>query len=244
MNQKFLAFNWKMNPSSQKEALNLFYFVYKYAKKPVVLAVPFIYIPVLYQEKSKNKVKNISLASQDAFGESVGAFTGAISPKMLLEFGVSYSIVGHSERRYIFNENDKMIASKIKSLSEFGICPILCVGERKKSTPSYSWDFVRKQLDKDLNNFSGKNLIVAYEPVWSIGGNKPTNANHSYWMISKIKSYLENKFKLTPLVLYGGSVNCKNIDKFLQYKEIDGFLVGSSSLKKDEILCIINKTII
>lgn len=242
MKRKIIAFNWKMNPSSRKEAQALFRFVSKYSKKPVIVAPPFVYLPILAQIKSEIRAKNISLSSQDVFIGSTGAFTGAVSPAMLLEFGVSYSIVGHSERRYVFGEDDNMIHSKIAGLRAFGITPILCVGEKSKTTFSESWKAVKKQLDKDLKHFGGGDLIVAYEPVWSIGGNKPTDSLHSHRMISKIKSHLSVQYKNLS-VLYGGSVNCKNIDEFIQYREIDGFLVGSASLKKDQVSCLINKVI-
>ncbi len=243
MKKRIIAFNWKMNPSDAKSASALFRFASKYAKQPIIVAPPFVYLPLVSGLKSKLHSKNIFLAAQDAFVGSSGAFTGAISPAMLSEFGVSYVIVGHSERRYVFGESDQLIHAKISGLQDFGITPILCVGERKKSSFEASWKIVKNQLDKDLKHAKKNNLIIAYEPVWSIGGNKPTDASHSVRMISKIKSFLHTAYSIRVPVLYGGSVNCKNIDKFLQYNEIDGYLVGSASLKKDQLSCLINKVI-
>ncbi len=243
MKRKIIAFNWKMNPATIKDAGNLFRFTEKYAKQPIIMASPYIYLPLLSGLKSKLRAKNILLASQDSFLGSSGAFTGAISPEMLLEFGISYSIIGHSERRYVFGEDDNLIRAKVAGAQEYGITPILCVGERKKMSVEASWKIVKKQLSKDIEHAKKNNLIIAYEPVWSIGGNKPTDAQHSVGMINKIKSFLYTVYGIRVSVLYGGSVNCKNIDTFLKYKEIDGYLVGSASLKKDQISCIINKVI-
>jgi triosephosphate isomerase len=242
MKKRILVFNWKMNPADIKSAQVLFHFISKYAKKSLIVAPPFVYLPLLSGLKSKLHTKNVFLAAQDSFIGSSGAFTGAISPVMLSEFGVSYAIVGHSERRYVFGEDDKLIHAKVAGLQEFGITPILCVGERKRTSFEVSWKTVKSQLDKDLGHAGKNNLIIAYEPVWSIGGNKPTNAEHSLRMIVRIKSYLSSRYKNLP-VLYGGSVDCKNIGEFLQYKEIDGYLVGSASLKKEQLSCLINKVI-
>lgn len=245
MKKMILAFNWKMNPTKIKGAEALFRFVARYAKRPLIVAPPFVYLPVLSKLKSKLHARNVLLASQDLFVGSAGAFTGAVSPTMVAEFGASYSIVGHSERRYVFGEDDKLIHAKVAGLLGFGITPILCVGERKKTSFDDSWKAVKNQLDKDLSHAKKYSLIVAYEPVWEISGggpSKPIDITHAVHMINKIKSHLSAKYKNVS-VIYGGSVNCKNIDTFLKYKEIDGYLVGSASLKRDQVSCLINKII-
>lgn len=248
--KKLVVFNWKMNPSSFQKAKKLFDFSLKQSRKlsahlSVVIAPPFVYLEhFFYLLNSKfKKEKGISLAAQNVSFKNEGSFTGEISAKMLKDIGVSYVIVGHSERRYLFGENDSLIAEKIKRAWENKITPILCVGEKKRSSFSSAWSFVRKQIEKDLVFLKKgeKNLVIAYEPVWSIGGNKPVDPLRASLMIEKIKSFLKERFHLLLPVLYGGSVDCQKIDDFLKYSQIDGFLVGSASLSLREIKCLLTK---
>jgi triosephosphate isomerase len=243
MKSKLLIFNWKMNPQSEKEADSLYAFSKK-SSLDLVIAPPSLYLDRLLKKKS-NKIR---VVAQDVFYREKGAFTGEISPRMLKNMGVWGVIVGHSERRIIFKENDLLIKNKLKAVINEGLMPILCVGERKRVSLKESWNYVKNQLEKDLppainHRPLTTKLVVAYEPIWSIGGDKPTDAFHSEQMINKIKDYLNTVYGIQYPVLYGGSVNCHNIDAFLAFDRIDGFLVGSASLKKDEISCIIKKII-
>lgn len=239
MRQRKLIFNWKMNPESKKRADKLFIFAKKHSRFPIVIAPPFIYLEEL--TLFSKKPSKIKIASQDVSYAPKGAYTGEVSVPMLKKLGVWGSIIGHSERRYIFKENNKLISKKIQATQKGGLAPILCVGEKKKSSLKESWDYVKKQIDADIKLKPSKKMIIAYEPVWSIGGDKETDSKHSAKIIGLIKESINKKFKIRIPVLYGGSVNCRNISSFLKYPEIDGFLVGSASLKEKEISCIIKK---
>ncbi|HPW34474.1 MAG TPA: triose-phosphate isomerase [Candidatus Paceibacterota bacterium] len=240
--KRLLVFNWKMNPSTSAEAREIFALVVTHTKNPLIVIPPFLYINELARVRSKK----IALGAQDVWKEERGSFTGEIGPLMLKNMGVAYAIVGHSERRYIQNEGDELVAKKVFSSLNNKIIPILCVGEKTKMSVSKAWNFVKKQLDQDLSlikniKLKNKDLIIAYEPVWAIGGNKTTDASHSASLIVLIKDHLKNRYKLSIKVLYGGSVSCNNIESFTSYKEIDGFLVGSAGLDKSQLQCIINK---
>lgn len=246
MKQKKIIFNWKMNPESSKDADKLFVFVKKHSNFTIVIAPPSVYLQELASFSKKSS--KIKIASQDVFYAPKGSYTGEISVPMLKKMGIWGSIIGHSERRYIFGESDGLISKKIKSALDGKLSVVLCVGERTKMSFNNSWNYVKSQLDKDLSliqatsyKLQATKLIIAYEPVWSIGGHKTTDASHSALMIKKIKDLLYTRYKIQATTLYGGSVNCQNISSFLEYPEIDGFLVGSASLKEKEISCIINK---
>lgn len=245
---KIVVFNWKMNPPFLRGALRL-------AKasdaKNVVVAPPFVFL-----EEVGKILKKAQLAAQDLFYESPptggGAFTGEVSVKELKNLGVKYVIVGHSERRYKFGETDKIIAKKFKAALSGGLMPVLCVGEdlkiRRKGIAAAK-KFVKDQLQKDLKEISSlvisrkslvRNFVIAYEPVWAIGTGKSDTPQDAVEMIKFIKKLLTTNYKLPATkVLYGGSVDGKNIGDFLKYLEIDGALVGGASLKMKEVKGII-----
>ena len=194
----------------------------------VVLCPPFVYMSSL-----KIKNKNVFLGAQDVSGEVNRASTGQISPRMLKEFNVEYSIIGHSERREI-GETDFMIANKVHMSQEFNIVPIVCVGERNKSD---NLDILTKQVGIALSRAQKNNVIFAYEPIWAIGtGEIPT--------VEQIDSAI-NVIKETALkcgfyvqVLYGGSVNLSNHNE-IRKSTADGFLMGGVSLKLDDFIKIV-----
>ena len=250
--KKFIIFNWKMNPSSLKEAKRLFGETLKAKsyklKDDIVIAPPFVYLSVLSSVIGHKSL--VKLASQDLFWEDQGAYTGEISAKMLKNLGVEYVIIGHSERRQIIGETDEMINKKVLAGLKAGLKVILCVGELKRSVKyqvssvKAAKNYVKNQLQKDLKNLSlnskfyilNSHLIIAYEPIWAIGTDKPCHPEDVLEMIKFIKQTLKAKsYKLKAKVLYGGSVNGKNIKDFVKYGEINGVLVGGASLKKKEI---------
>jgi len=241
MKKRILIFNWKMNPALSKQARELFFFTKKHTKLPLVIAPPFVFLKDLVVLSKKSS--RLRIFSQDVSYAQKGAYTGEISSSMLKDIGVLGSIIGHSERRILFKESDNLIKEKLLAANREKLVPVLCIGERRKTSFKKAWPVVRKQLEKDLTKILPKNLIIAYEPVWSIGGNKETDAIHSQKMIKLIKNYFAKTYRKKIPVLYGGSVNCGNIGSFLEYAHIDGFLIGSASLKKEEITCIIKKSI-
>ena len=184
-------------------------------------------------------IDNISLGSQNVSCNSDGAYTGEISARSLKKIGVSYSLVGHSERRAYQKETNKEINEKIKRLLENDITPVLCVGETKEERENNKVEEVlNKQLSGLLNireNFR-EEIIIAYEPVWSIGtGIIPTNDE-----IEETITYIKDKLPNNK-VLYGGSANEENIDTIKQISIIDGYLLGGLSLKPDKLKIFLDK---
>jgi triosephosphate isomerase len=246
---KLLAANWKENPKTKKEALALFKGIAKAkrsAKVQVVVCPPFIYLDEV--EKAYKAVKNkkgLALGAQDVFWEEEGAFTGEMGPKMLKAMGASYVIIGHSERRKWIKETDEMINKKVTLSLAGGMNVILCVGEsltvRAKGAAAAKI-FVEQQLIKYLKNIKkNPHLIIAYEPIWAIGTGRNATPKDARDMAQFIKKTLAKRNHMrASRVLYGGSVNGKNIADYVQYKEIDGALVGGASLKVEEFSILIN----
>ncbi|MDP3052360.1 MAG: triose-phosphate isomerase, partial [bacterium] len=215
----------------------------------LIITPPFIYLePLLLKAKSlRLKVK---FGAQNCFWENQGAYTGEISPLMLKNLGAEYAIIGHSERRNYMRESDEMISKKIKSVFENKLTPVLCVGETmEQRAKGMRKNTVQEQLNKDLRdikNLKNHNLIIAYEPVWAIGTGNYCQPEEALEMIKFIKEIFslnsgqpscEENIK----VLYGGSVDSKNIANYLKYPEIDGALVGGASIKINEFKKIINE---
>lgn len=234
--KKIIALNWKMNPASIKEAKEISKIV---SSSDVIIFPPFIYLGMSLG------LKKAKLGAQDTFWENPpagGAYTGEISSLMLKNIGVEYVIIGHSERRKWQNETDEIINKKIKLALKTGLKVILCVGEsiqiRKKGLKSIK-DFIKKQIQKDLQKVHSSllkvqgSLTIAYEPIWAIGTGNFCKPEDALEIIKFIKNLSDSR------VLYGGSVNSKNILNFLKYKEIDGVLVGGASIDKKELKSII-----
>ncbi|OGY67885.1 MAG: triose-phosphate isomerase [Candidatus Harrisonbacteria bacterium RIFCSPLOWO2_02_FULL_45_10c] len=235
--KKLIVFNWKMNPETVKEAVDL-------AKASdsgsVVVAPPFPFL-----EEVAKHLKKAKLGAQDLFWEAKGAFTGEVSARELKDLCVQYVIIGHSERRRVLGETDEVVAKKLKAAAENGLIPVLCVGEtvaekKEKKTEAV----IRRQLEKGLSSIISykppvNQLLIAYEPVWAIGTGNPETPESALETIKYIKSLVVSHWP-SVRVLYGGSVNSKNLMDYIHYKEIAGALVGGASLKKDEVKKIIS----
>ena len=235
--------NWKCNGSKAmiNTWTNNFLTNYDETKKAFIgIAPPSIYIESLL-ETELNKFVEINIGSQD-IDISSGARTGAISSDMILDFDCKFSIIGHSERRQLFNETNEEIKQKILKIAKKTIT-ILCVGEtREENKNDQTKDILKKQLevvkDIELNN----SLVIAYEPVWAIGtGNTPTPNN-----INEIHKFIKDVVQSTsynsayPMVLYGGSVNQENAKSFFKEEFVDGALIGGASLDGKKFANIIN----
>jgi len=231
--------NWKCNPSSLKEAKNLFNLIKKQSKDikktEIIIVPPFIYLPFL---------KGLDLGAQDCFWEDKGAFTGEISPLMLKNLSCKYVIIGHSERRKYFNENNEIINKKIKAALRNNLIPILCIGEteeekKKKKTKK----IIREQLENGLKDIKKANLIIAYEPIWAIGTGNFCDfeiAKEIKNIIFETLSKIFNKNNLEKIkIIYGGSVNFKNASDYIKKSEFNGLLVGGASLKSQNFVKII-----
>lgn len=231
--KKLIVANWKSNPLTVSDAINL---AKATDKEGVVIAPPFIFL-----ESVKENISKAKLGAQDDFWGNLGAYTGEISWRQLLEIGVEYVIIGHSERRKYLKETDELINNKVIATIDAGLKVILCVGEpadvRNKGV-QHARIFVEQQLDKDLigldSSKAGGRLIVAYEPIWAIGTGEPDTPTGAAEMAKFITEFVYKQHKIKPLVLYGGSVKANNAEEFLSREEIDGALVGGASLNSDE----------
>jgi len=244
MTNKYMYFiaNWKM--FGDLRTLNLLDSVIKFSKKNKNTKFRIVYCPpnTLIRPMSKRlKKTKLEVGAQNCHeSENYGAYTGHINPKMLKNVGAKYVILGHSENRQS-GETDKLINLKIKSAIKSNLKVIFCIGEtlsekRKKITKKV----LAKQISNGLKSIKDTSkVIIAYEPVWSIGTGLIPKSNDLLDSISYIKSKFNKK---TPKVLYGGSVSNKNIVQLKDINIIDGFLIGGASQSSKKFIDIIKKT--
>lgn len=249
--RKLIIANWKMNPSSLEEARVLVQsvehrFHFLGPKVSVAICPPTIFIPAL-----SHFVHRAILGAQNlCFAES-GAFTGEVSAKQLLLFGVQIAILGHSERRLNFGEDDEMVNNKIKVCLKNKIEPVVCLGGDPKAKMSGMKKIVLKQFNAavtDLDEKQVSKIIWTYEPFWAIStmkNSKPETGEHAAKMIGYLRGLLAKKIGKTlaknTLILYGGSVNKSNVHEFAKFPEIDGALVGAASLNADNFWEVIKE---
>jgi len=192
---------------------------------------------------------SIFLAGQNMHWEMSGAYTGEISGRMLQEATCTHVILGHSERRILFNETSEMIDLKVKAATFLGLVPIVCVGETlEEREADKTFEVIRTQLDTSLKNFRADELmrpstILAYEPVWAIGTGKTATPDQAQQVHRFIREWIETTFNTGTAaqvrILYGGSVKPDNIARLMSEPDIDGALVGGASLKGDSFVKII-----
>lgn len=179
--------------------------------------------------------------AQNCYKEPKGAFTGEITPAMIKELGGEYVVLGHSERRWVFGEDDALIAEKTKFALSEGLGVILCIGEKLEERESGATkDVVVKQLEAvkaQIGDADWANIVVAYEPVWAIGTGKtatPEIAQETHlWIREWFTSAISSDAAMAVRIIYGGSVKPANCDDLGKQPDIDGFLVGGASLKPD-----------
>lgn len=207
---------------------------------------PYLFINSL-NELLNSKKSNLELGAQNCFYENNGAFTGEISALMLSQINIKYVIIGHSERRTVFGENDELLSLKIKSSLDNNLTPIFCIGEtleqrQNGTTNGILLNQIKIGLSKVLN-YSQQNLsniIIAYEPVWAIGTgltatNEQINETHNF-----INNEIKNLFGFELPILYGGSLNENNADEILKINNVSGGLIGGASLKSNSFNKIID----
>ncbi|MEJ5306833.1 MAG: triose-phosphate isomerase [candidate division WOR-3 bacterium] len=250
MRKVYVAGNWKMNLVDDIEPIKK---ISNEVKNDIEVIVfpPFTHLSAYSSTLKGSKVK---IGAQNVFYEDKGAYTGEISYKFIEEFGCDYVILGHSERRNLFKEDDQMISLKLKKILSTNIKPILCVGEKEDERSLNKQKFVvENQLKICLggieNNF--KNIIIAYEPVWAIGTGKnatPFDAQEMHSFIREQLSFLFGKnISCEISILYGGSVTDENVKDLFREDDVDGVLVGGASLKGEKFARIIetvNKSLI
>lgn len=248
MRKKVIAGNWKMNNDISGSAELISGIInnidFSRVNSDVIVCPPFTSL-----ETASELVKNtpIKVGAQNMFFEDKGAFTGEISAAMLLSAGCDYVILGHSERRAIFNESNEWINKKIHKALSSGLKPIFCVGETLEERESgVMKDVLKKQITEGLTGVTSNQMeevIVAYEPVWAIGTGKtasPEQAEEVHKFIRDLITEMYNKDVADNLVIqYGGSVKPNNAAELLSQPNIDGALIGGAALKADSFIDII-----
>ncbi|MCP9851195.1 triose-phosphate isomerase [Cyanobium sp. Morenito 9A2] len=195
------------------------------ADRTVVLAPPFTAIATLAEALAGS---GLALASQNVHWEGNGAYTSEISAAMLLEHGVAYTIVGHSEPRKYYSESDEQINRRARAAQDAGLIPILCVGESDDQREAAETErVIRRQVEQGLEGLDPSRLIVAYEPIWAIGTGKTCEASEANRICGLIRAWVGFP-EIT--IQYGGSVKAENIDQLMAQSDIDGVLVGGASL--------------
>lgn len=237
MRRKILAANWKMNLSKEESQILLKEVSSIDVKdnREMILCLPSIY---LYQ--AEEHLKDKSYGVQNFYYEPRGAFTGEISLEQVKDFGIKYAIVGHSERRTIFNESNELLNKKIKAAIKNEITPIFCIGEPLKERENSTYEaYLYKELKEGLDGIDieqAKNIIYAYEPIWAIGTGKTAKTSDIKITLEFIRNTLDYMYKGIKddvHLLYGGSVKDSNIDEIMATEHVDGVLVGGASLKAD-----------
>ena len=203
--------------------------------REIVLAPPFTALSTM-AAAAEHPV--VGLASQNVHWQDHGAFTAEISAEMLLEHGVAYTIVGHSEPRKYFSESDEQINHRARCSQAKGLIPIVCVGESDEQRERGEAErVIRRQIEQGLEGLDANKLVVAYEPIWAIGTGKTCEAAEANRICGLIRSWVG----ATDLIIqYGGSVKPTNIDELMAMSDIDGVLVGGASLKPDSFARIAN----
>ena len=243
----FIAGNWKMHkviPEAESLARALADKFAGFTQASIVVAPPFTALRAVAEII---KGTNIKLSAQNMFWEKEGAFTGEVSGIMLKDAGCSYVILGHSERRAYFGESDESVNKKIKAALEFGLLPIVCVGEKlAERQQGKTMAVVEQQIKGALAQVSyaeAEKVIVAYEPVWAIGTGvtaTPQQAEEVHKFIrAQLEELYDNSLAQKALIIYGGSVKPENITPLMQEEDIDGALVGGASLVAEKFIKII-----
>ena len=252
MRRKLLAGNWKMNltpPAARQLIRALRAELDRDAAaiardRDVLVMPPFVAIPAVAQELAGS---NIALGAQNMHFEEKGAFTGEISAPMLRALGVTHVILGHSERRHVFGEDDELVNRKVGAAVAHRLIPVLCVGETQAEHDAgrTSEVILRQALDglDGLEARDAARVIVAYEPVWAIGTGRNATPEQASLAHGAIRHALSERFgkeaaEAIP-ILYGGSVTPDNVDALITSPDIDGALVGGASLKADSFSRIV-----
>lgn len=247
MRQIIIAGNWKMNKTNA-EAVDLVQGLRGHEgdgeKVKMVVCPPYT---ALSEVSKAIDGSNISLGAQNVYFEKSGAFTGEIAPSMLLTIGVSYVIIGHSERREYFSETDRIVNDKVKLALENGLIPIVCVGEVLEDRENgKTEEVIGAQIDgslEGLNSDQMKKVVIAYEPVWAIGTGKTASPEMAQDVHRFIRDRLKSNFGDLAdevSILYGGSMKGSNAAELMAQPDIDGGLIGGASLKAEDFLKIIN----
>ena len=240
MRRKIVAGNWKMNktPSEAVELINTLKPLVANDDVDVVFCVPAIDITVAVEAA---KGSNIAIGAENMYYEESGAYTGEIAPAMLVDAGVKYVIIGHSERREYFAETDETVNKKVLKAIEHGIVPIICCGETlTQREQGVTIDFVRQQIKIALQGVTAdqaKEVVIAYEPIWAIGTGVVATTEQAQEVCAAIRACIAEVYDEATAeairIQYGGSVNAATAPELFAQPDIDGGLVGGAALKPD-----------
>ncbi|MEE1312875.1 MAG: triose-phosphate isomerase [Lachnospiraceae bacterium] len=240
MRRKIVAGNWKMNktPSEAVELINTLKPLVASEDVDVVFCVPAIDITVAVEAA---KGSNIAIGAENMYFEESGAYTGEIAPSMLVDAGVKYVIIGHSERREYFAETDETVNKKVLKAIEHGIVPIICCGETlTQREQGVTIDFVRQQIKIALQGVTAdqaKEVVIAYEPIWAIGTGVVATTEQAQEVCAAIRECIAEVYDEATAeairIQYGGSVSAASAPELFAQADIDGGLVGGASLKPD-----------
>jgi triosephosphate isomerase len=245
--KKLMAANWKMYKTpEQTQAFfrDFLPLVTDHSRDEIAVCTPFVCLPAAV---AATKGSNVAIGGQNMHWEKEGAFTGETSAAMLLAVGCTHVIIGHSERRQYFGETDDTVNAKLKTASEAGLVPIVCVGEvLEEREASLTEEVLRRQCLRAFHALSAKKaekLVVAYEPVWAIGTGKtatPQMAADAHVIIrGEAAKAFGQEFADRLRILYGGSVKPENAKALMSQEEIDGALVGGASLDPKSFSAIV-----
>ena len=238
--RRIIAGNWKMNktPSEAVALVNELLPLVKNDDVDVVFCVPAIdIVPVVEAVKGSN----VNVGAENLYFEENGAYTGEISPNMLVDAGVKYVIIGHSERREYFAETDETVNKKVLKAFEHDITPIICCGETLTQRKQGIYvDWIRMQIKIAFQNVTAdqaKKAVIAYEPIWAIGTGKTATTEQAEEVCAGIRACIAEVYDEATAeairIQYGGSVNAGNAAELFAQVDIDGGLVGGASLKAD-----------
>lgn len=240
MRRKIIAGNWKMNmtPTEAKALVETLKPLVDNPDVDVVYCVPAIdIVPVVEAVKGTN----VQVGAENMYIEEKGAFTGEISPNMIVDAGCKYVIIGHSERREYFCESDEFLNKKVLKALEHGLTPILCCGESLEQRESgVTLDWIRLQIKSDLQGVTAgqaASMVIAYEPIWAIGTGKTATSDQAEEVCKAIRETIAEIYDTDTAekirIQYGGSMNAGNCAELLAKPNIDGGLIGGASLKAD-----------
>ena len=249
MRKKIVAGNWKMNMNLSEglmlaESINKYFNEHPSKKAEAVLCVPYIHLAGTAEILKNGKVR---LGAQNCSSEPSGAFTGEISCEMIKSSGAQYVIIGHSERRSYYHEDDALLSKKVSLALMSGLTVIFCCGEvLSEREQNIYFQIVYNQLETGLFNLSKEDfgkIVIAYEPVWAIGTGLTASAEQAQEMHNYIRNLIQSKYGqevagLTT-ILYGGSCKPSNAAEIFAMPDVDGGLIGGASLKKDDFCAIV-----
>ena len=247
MRKKIVAGNWKMN-TLLKEGMELAEAVEKLEKEKRSDALLIIAPPYTHLSKVSDLIDQVKLSAQNCASEESGAYTGEISPEMLVSAGAEYVILGHSERRSYYGEDNELLNKKTKLALSKGLKPIYCCGEvLKEREGGVLFEVIREQITVGLAGLSKedmKKIVIAYEPVWAIGTGVVATPQQAQEMHKFIRDLLVELFDAgvaeNMTILYGGSCKPSNASELFSNPDVDGGLIGGASLKAEDFLAIAN----